>query len=231
MNRLVNHYWKRWLRRNRLKLAQGPRALPRDGRLILEPRVEIGDVIIETRDLTIGHSSYIRSGGQLIAVESIGRYCSIGNRVMIGVGRDTHPVRWVTTHPFANDAGQAHHAQNEPVVIDHDVWIGQDVIIMSGVRIGTGAVIAAGAVVTKHVAPYTIVGGNPARMIKVRFDTDITERLLASRWWETDHADLVRMQLDDPAIFLSAIESSPATPAVAAYEQTLITRSGCKKAD
>lgn len=228
MNKLANYLWKRWLRRKRLKLALGPRALPKNGRLFMEPHVEIGDVVIETKHLMIGHSSYVRSGGQLFAVQRIGRYCSIGNRVMIGVGRDTHPIHWVTTHPFANGFDRAHQAMNHPVEIEHDVWIGQDVIIMSGVKIGTGAIVAAGAVVTKDVDPYTIVGGNPARVIKARFAPDMAERLLASNWWEIDHANLIRMQLNDPEIFLSQVAASHAALAVADYRQVLITRSRCK---
>jgi chloramphenicol O-acetyltransferase type B len=226
MNKLENQYWKTWLRRKRLKLAKGPLALPKGGRMVVEPRVEVGDVAIETRNLEIGHSSYVRSGAQLFAVEYIGRYCSIGNRAMIGVGRDTHPIHWVSTHPFANDAGQSHQVSPEPVVIEHDVWVGQDVIIMSGVKVGTGAVLAAGAVVTRDVPPYAIVGGNPAKVIKQRFDESICERLLASRWWDVDYAALLQLSVRDPVAFLGEI-GSVAQP-VAGYDRVEISRYGCK---
>lgn len=227
MNALINRFWKAWLRRNRLKLARGPLALPKGGRLIIEPRVEVGDVTVETSMLTVGHSSYIRSGSYLFSVASIGRYCSIGNRVAIGIGRDTHPIGWVTTHPFANDAGHRHVSSSQPVTIGHDVWIGQDVIIMSGVRVGTGAVLAAGSVVTKDVAPYMIVGGNPAAVIKPRFDEDTIRRLLASQWWEIEHSALLGLSLHEPVSFLSALEAQ-AQPS-AQYDRIEISRSGCRR--
>ena len=80
-------------------------------------------------------------------------------------------------------------------VIGNDVWIGHDATIMPGVTIGDGAIIATKAVVTKDVAPYTIVGGNPAKPIKKRFSEDIISKLLQLKWWHwyiekiTKHVD------------------------------------------
>ncbi|MGB0498557.1 MAG: CatB-related O-acetyltransferase, partial [Rubricella sp.] len=70
----------------------------------------------------------------------------------------------------------------------NDVWIGARAIIMSGVTIADGAIVAAGAVVTKDVEPYAIVGGNPARVIRYRFEQRVIERLMALSWWDWDHA-------------------------------------------
>ncbi len=70
------------------------------------------------------------------------------------------------------------------VTIGSDVWIGSNVIVMSGVTIGDGAVVATGSVVTADVPPFTIVGGNPARPIRKRFDDDVIEKLLELRWWD-----------------------------------------------
>jgi len=69
-------------------------------------------------------------------------------------------------------------------VIGHDVWIGRDAALLSGVTIGTGAVVGAFSLVTRDVRPYAIVGGNPAREIRRRFDDEDCDLLLASRWWE-----------------------------------------------
>lgn len=73
---------------------------------------------------------------------------------------------------------------NGDVVIGSDVWIGTNALILSGVTIGHGAVIASGAVVTRDVEPYSIVGGNPARHLRYRFDRETIDRLLDIRWWE-----------------------------------------------
>ncbi len=71
-------------------------------------------------------------------------------------------------------------------VIGNDVWIGMDTTIMPGIKIGDGAIIAAKSVVTRDVAPYTIVGGNPANKIKERFSNKIIEELLQIQWWHFD---------------------------------------------
>jgi len=71
-------------------------------------------------------------------------------------------------------------------VIGNDVWIGQYVTIMPGVKIGDGAIIAANSTVVKNVEPYSIVGGNPANMIKKRFDDGTIELLLKLQWWDWD---------------------------------------------
>jgi hypothetical protein len=68
--------------------------------------------------------------------------------------------------------------------IGHDVWVGQDAVILRGIRIGHGAVVAAGAVVTKDVPAYAIVGGNPAKIIRYRFEKEIIDELLSLSWWD-----------------------------------------------
>jgi phosphonate metabolism protein (transferase hexapeptide repeat family) len=75
-------------------------------------------------------------------------------------------------------------------VVGHDVWIGHGALVMPGVTIGIGAVVGAGAVVTKDVAPYTIVGGVPTRVIRLRFSEPIIKQLLAIAWWDWDRATL-----------------------------------------
>jgi acetyltransferase-like isoleucine patch superfamily enzyme len=123
----------------------------------------------------------------------IGKYCSIASRVNIFLGGN-HRTDWLTTYPFnvINDdfpaalAITGHPSSKGDVIIGNDVWIGFGATIMSGVSIGDGAVIGAYTVVTKDVEPYTIVAGNPMRIIKKRFDDTTIQKLLALKWWDWD---------------------------------------------
>jgi acetyltransferase-like isoleucine patch superfamily enzyme len=118
----------------------------------------------------------------------IGSYCSFAGEVAI-LGGGEHRVDWVSTYPLRvlfDDplAGRdGHPSSRGPTIIGNDVWVGYRVTILSGVKIGDGAVLAAGAVVTKDVPPYSIVGGNPAKVIKPRFPPEIIEQLLQIQWW------------------------------------------------
>ncbi|QEL26307.1 CatB-related O-acetyltransferase [Bosea sp. F3-2] len=122
---------------------------------------------------------------------AIGRYGSIADGVEILLGGN-HRLDWATTYPFPalprlwpETAGMTgHDTTRGDVVIGHDVWLGSQCMIMSGVRIGHGAVVAARAVVTRDVPPYAIVAGNPARIVRLRFDEATVAALLESRWWE-----------------------------------------------
>ncbi|HWP45496.1 MAG TPA: CatB-related O-acetyltransferase [Blastocatellia bacterium] len=126
---------------------------------------------------------YWDAGAKLI----IGRYCSIAPGVTILLGGE-HRVKWVTTYPFSLLFDEAKDLPGYPytkgdVIIGNDVWIGQEAMILSGVRIEDGAVIAARSVVTKDVAPYSIVAGNPAQHIRFRFSESEIESLLKIAWW------------------------------------------------
>jgi len=122
---------------------------------------------------------------------SIGAYCSIAEGVRFLLGGE-HRTDWVTTYPFnANTAKwpsakaiTGHPRTKGNIMIGNDVWIATDAIILSGVSIGDGAVVGARAIVTKDVSPYTIVAGNPARIVKKRFDEDTIRRLESVKWWE-----------------------------------------------
>lgn len=108
----------------------------------------------------------------------IGAYCSIGPGVIFLLGGE-HRLNSISTYPFKvmcySEKREAYSKGN--IEIADDVWIGANAIICSGVKIGQGAVIAAGSIVTKNVEPYAIVGGNPAKLIKYRFDENIRNRL------------------------------------------------------
>jgi virginiamycin A acetyltransferase len=122
----------------------------------------------------------------------IGRFCAIARGVEFVMNGANHRMGSVTTYPFNIMGGGWEKAvpslEDLPykgdTVIGNDVWIGQNAVILPGVRIGDGAIIAANAVVATNVAPYTIVGGNPARLIRRRFDEELTEYLLQLKWWD-----------------------------------------------
>lgn len=177
--------------------------------------------LAERRGFTIGDFSYGRpkvrfpeSGAKL----EIGRYCSIADGVEILLGGN-HRLDFVTTYPFGAMTGvwpeaagrDDFHASKGDVTIGHDVWLGSQCMILSGVSIGIGAVIAARAVVPKDVPPYAIVGGNPAKVIRMRFDEATVARLLASRWWDLPRervaALIPLLQGADVEGFLRAVEA------------------------
>lgn len=138
----------------------------------------------------MGYGSYMGLRNNICA--DIGRYCSIGSDVKTING--FHPVsEYVSTHPaFFSTKKQAGFTFvkedsfcecKDIVSVGNDVWIGDSAVIFAGVKIGDGAIVAAGAVVTKDVAPYTVVGGVPAKEIKKRFSDEDIGFLLKLEWW------------------------------------------------
>lgn len=119
----------------------------------------------------------------------IGAFCSISDKVEIFLNGN-HNANWVTTYPFRLQLGMTgmladgHPSSRGPVVIGNDVWVAWGATIMSGVKIGDGAIVGAHAVVTRDVAPYSLVAGNPARHIRHRFSEASIAALLQIRWWE-----------------------------------------------
>jgi acetyltransferase-like isoleucine patch superfamily enzyme len=152
---------------------------------------------------------------------SIGRYCSIADRVEILLGGD-HNLAAPTSYPFGampdlwpEAAGSdGFHLTKGDVTIGNDVWLASQCMILSGVAIGDGAAVAARSVVTKDVPPYAIVGGNPAKVIRMRFDDATVARLLATRWWDLPRERIVALipllQSGDVARFLEAVEGGRA---------------------
>ena len=120
----------------------------------------------------------------------IGKFCMIASGVTFIMNGGNHLTEATSAYPFAIFGGDWQHAMDGKsypskgdTIIGNDVWIGHDATIMPGVHIGDGAIIATKAVVTKDVAPYTIVGGNPAIPIKKRFSEATISKLLQLKWW------------------------------------------------
>lgn len=140
------------------------------------------------RNVTIGDYSYVIGPDTYIEEAIIGKFCSIGRKVIIGPSE--HNYNWVSTHPFICSKFYTFVQRDKPSsqksapVIGNDVWIGVNSVILRGTRIGHGAVVAAGAVVTHDVHPYSIVAGIPARHIKYRFPEHIRKALLDMQWWD-----------------------------------------------
>lgn len=188
------------------------------------------DTVVEQFS-TVADGNVIPAMGSFTEVASafpanteFGRYCSVGTGITFVGFR--HPIEAVSTSSaffnpdrefmraylaqYRREDGDAvefspvstPQPQNARLVIGNDVWIGSDCCLSGGIAIGDGAVIAGGAVVTKDVAPYMVVGGVPARVIKNRFDPEIAQALQQSKWWQYEFADLAGLPMGDPKAFL-----------------------------
>ena len=156
-------------------------------------------------EYTIGHGSYCDnlsvSDWDEGTTLNIGSYCSISSNVQIFLGGH-HRTDWVSTYPFPAFVPTAKHIKdyggtNGDVIIGSDVWICANVTILSGVTVGHGAVLAGSSVVTRDVAPYSVVAGNPARHIKYRFSDEIVQKFLEVKWWNWPVEEVI----ENPDIF------------------------------
>jgi acetyltransferase-like isoleucine patch superfamily enzyme len=152
-------------------------------------KVSIGKSTSITRTTSFRNSKLICWEGTASSSEKsnlvIGEFCSIACGVKIFLGGNHNYKRASTWLLKQNDKNGI--TSNGDVIIGNDVWIGQGATVMSGVTIGDGAVIAAEALVAKDVAPYSIVGGNPAKHISYRFDEKTIKNLLDIKWWNWPH--------------------------------------------
>lgn len=128
----------------------------------------------------------------------IGKFCSIGSgATFLMAGNQGHNHNWVSTYPFhgkkefSNSKDGFKRAGD--TIIGNDVWIGTEAVIMPGVKIGSGAVIGSRALVTKDVSAYSIVGGNPAKVIRKRFSEDEIKMLLEIEWWNFSVEEINKM--------------------------------------
>lgn len=184
-------------------------------------------------DVEMGDYSYVVNDAQ-ITYTNIGKFCSIAAMTRINPGN--HPMHRATQAHFTYRAsayfpGESDDAEffawreSHRIHIGHDVWIGHGAIVLPGRSIGTGAVVAAGAIVTKDVAPYTIVAGNPARPIKRRFPESIENRLVELAWWDWDHETLRRALPDFRKLTIEQFLAKYETTTSAASHDSLQPRS------
>lgn len=138
--------------------------------------------------LKLGKHSYgninIQTWTRPNVVIKTGAYCSFGGNIKMVIDGN-HPTDTFSTYPFSRifNVPTNNYGKSNPT-IGNDVWIGSDAVIYSGVEIGDGAVIAGQSVVTKSVPPYAIVAGNPARVVKYRFDEETIKSLCEVKWWD-----------------------------------------------
>lgn len=133
--------------------------------------------------------------GHINGLTQIGRYCSFAEGVCIFNGN--HPLEHKSLHPFFYNPAFGYIGEEQIkrrwIEIGHDVWVGRNAIITPSVKkIGNGAVIGAGSVVTKDVPDFAVVAGNPARIIKFRFDPETIAAMNQSQWWLQDIKELVK---------------------------------------
>ena len=130
----------------------------------------------------------------------IGKFCQIAAGVEFMMNDANHQMNAVTTFPFYTLEGWEMNAPDPSempfkgdTVIGNDVWIGQNAVILPGVHIGDGAIIGANSIVGSIVAPYTIVIGNPAKVLRKRFDDELTDLLLRFKWWDKSIDEIDRL--------------------------------------
>ncbi len=153
-------------------------------------KCKLGDYVqINRRNILeeaiVGDCTYTGANTVLKHVD-VGRFCSISWNV--SATGNTHDYRSLSAHPFTRLKSFGFVDENEPlehetITIGNDVWIGANVSILSGITIGDGAIVGAGGVVTKDIPPYAIVVGNPAKILKYRFDNEVISILLEAKWW------------------------------------------------
>lgn len=159
--------------------------------VIDHPRIEVGDYSYASANhppddwaAHLAPYTYPFSPERLV----IGRFCQIGDAAIFVTASANHRHDGFSTYPFAIFGGRLEDRPSMPgpgpdTTLGHDIWVGTRAMILPGAEIGSGCIIGAGAVVGGRIPPYSIVAGNPGRVIRRRFDQETIERLLALAWW------------------------------------------------
>ena len=201
------------------------------------PRVVLLKPLLKSPLIEVGEFSYYDDPDDPTAFESrnvlyhygperlvIGKYCALGTGTSFIMNGANHRIDGPSTFPFPTMGGSwAEHFDlisdlpgRGDTVVGNDVWFGHGATVMPGARIGHGAIVAAGAVVTRDVPPYGIVAGNPARLVRTRYDAGDVGRLLAVAWWDwpvhhvTEHVRTIMSgtvaELEDAAALIDQAE-------------------------
>ena len=144
-------------------------------------------------EIFLGYRTTLGKNNLISGKVRIGKYCQLGMNVAIH--GSNHPISYLST--YINTRlfdGLSELKSEKQITIGNDVWVGHAVIILGGVAIGNGAIIAAGSVVTKDVEPYSIVAGNPAKIIRKRFSLNIIKEIEQLKWWDKNDEELKKIK-------------------------------------
>ena len=153
------------------------------------------------RKSRISSFSYVGNHTKIINA-NIGKFCSIAQNVRIGLGKhptfmiSTSPIFYSKNNPFKLEwVKENKFKEFEKITIGNDVWVGANAILLDGIKIGDGSIIAAGAIVTHNVPSFSIVGGCPAKLIRMRFDQETIDLIEESKWWNWP-IEIIRENID-----------------------------------
>lgn len=198
-------------------------------RAILEHPVHLAPQTEVHNASSIGRYSFLNVRSVVYPNVSMGRYCSVGRNCEIGVA--AHPTEFLSSHSFQYHAAlfpnwetyknlerKTRFLAHSTTVIGNDVWIGAQSVIIAGMKIGDGAIVAANSVVTRDVEPYSIVGGSPAKVIRMRFDPDVIAKLTRLKWRELPIEKLSGAPFNDVRAAIEHIQKLRSTSTVEGLE-------------